>query len=118
MGSGATTDQPPTASTGSGNAAPKVGKGILGTGVTYQEASAAATGVSALYTLAQSKHGISIPPAPRSVQNDSQVQLQEQQILQREQSAGGLDSTTGTAGGEQGAILGAGTTSNRSILGG
>jgi hypothetical protein len=95
-----------------------VGAGILGTGITAPELSAAATGASALYTLAQSRKGISIPPPPGTVQNDAQIQQVQQQTLQREQAAGGLNSTTGTSGGEQGAILSAGTTSNRSILGG
>jgi hypothetical protein len=92
--------------------------GIAGTGITAGEASAAATGASAIYTLAQGRQGISIPPAPGQIQNDAQAQAVQQQTLEREQAAGGLQSTVGTSGGQAGAILSPATTSNRSILGG
>jgi hypothetical protein len=90
----------------------------LGTGITAPEAAAAASGASSIFTLAQSRKGLSIPPPPQTVQNDAQIQQVEQQTLAREQAAGGLQGSTGTPGGQAGAILASNTTSNRSILGG
>jgi hypothetical protein len=55
-------------------------------------ASAAATGVSALSTLAAGSRGINVPPAPQS--------------------------TTGTAGGQAGAVLNPSTLSTKTLLGG
>jgi hypothetical protein len=92
--------------------------GIAGTGITAGEAAAVATGASALYSMTQSRSGVNIPPAPGQIQNDQQIQAAEQQTLAREQAAGGLQSTTGTAGGQAGAMISPATTSNRSILGG
>jgi hypothetical protein len=92
--------------------------GIAGTGVTAGEAAAVATGASAVYSMSQSRSGVNIPPAPGQIQNDQQNQAAEQQTLAREQAAGGLQSTTGTAGGQAGAMISPATTSNRSILGG
>jgi hypothetical protein len=93
--------------------------GIAGTGITAGEVAAAATGASAIYSMSQQgRSGANVPPMPGQVQNDQQIQATEQQTLAREQAAGGLQSTTGTAGGQQGAVLSPATTSNRSILGG
>jgi hypothetical protein len=94
------------------------GAGLAGTGVTASEALAAATGASALYTMAQGPKGINVPPAPSFAAQDSQVQQVEQQTLSRQQIAGGLQSTVGTPGGQAGAILSPSTTSSRAILGG
>jgi hypothetical protein len=81
-------------------------------------ATTAATGLSAINTLAQGRGGINIPPTPGQVQSDQTVLNAQQEELQREQAAGGLQGTTGTPGGQAGAILAPSTTSNRSILGG
>lgn len=79
----------------------------------------AATGVSALTTLARGAPSINIPPAPQmQLGADQAAQQAEQQSLQRAQAAGGLQSTTGTAGGQAGAILNPSTLSNRTLLGG
>lgn len=114
-GSGSQPTSQPTSPSSGGNQHPpnKYGAAQL-----LKDASLAATGVSALYTLAQSRKGLSVPPPPGTVQTDQQIQLTQQQTLQREQAAGGLQSTTATAGGEQGATLNPATTSNKSILGG
>lgn len=107
------------ASTTAATGAAAVGQGgLLGTGVTAGELSAAATGASALYTLAKGSPSMNIPPAPGQVTNDVQIQNAGQLALAREQAAGGLQSTVGTSGGNQGAILSPSTTSSRSILGG
>jgi hypothetical protein len=60
---------------------------------------------------------INIPPSP-TPQVDQSVANAQQQELAREQAAGGLQSTTGTSGGQQGAILNPSTTSSHSLLGG
>jgi hypothetical protein len=82
-------------------------------------ASAAATGVSALSTLAAGSRGINVPPAPQTqLGTDQSVQQADQQALQRAQVAGGLQSTTGTAGGQAGAVLNPSTLSTKTLLGG
>lgn len=81
-------------------------------------ATSAASGLSALNTLAQGRGGINLPPQPGAVQNDQSVQNAEQASLKRAQIAGGLQSTTGTAGGQAGAVLNPSTLSTKSLLGG
>ena len=85
---------------------------------TAGEVAAIAQGASSLYSLAQGPGRVSIPPTPGQVQVDQSVQNVEQQTLKREQAAGGLQGSTGTPGGQAGAVLNPGTVSNRSILGG
>jgi hypothetical protein len=92
--------------------------GILGSGITASEVAAGAAGVSALHTMLQGRPCISIPPTPGLATQDQTVLNAQQQELAREQAAGGLQSTTGTPGGQAGAMLNPSTTSNRSILGG
>jgi len=106
------------AAAGAAAGAGAANSGLFGTGVTATEALAAATGASALYTMAQGPKGINVPPAPSFASQDQQVQQVEQQTLSRQQIAGGLQSTVGTAGGQAGAILSPATTSSRAILGG
>ena len=85
---------------------------LLGYGAT------AATGVSALATLARGAPSINIPPSPQFAQTDATVAQAQQQALQRAQAAGGLQSTTGTPGGQAGAALNPTTLSTHSLLGG
>lgn len=85
---------------------------------TISEASAVASGTSSLATLAAGPGRINVPPTPGVAQQDQDVQNVEQQTLRREQVAGGLQGTTGTPGGQAGAVLNPGTLSNRSVLGG
>ena len=93
--------------------------GLAGAGITASGVSAAATGASALYQLSQGGPHVNIPPAPQSAAaTDQAVANAEQQSLQRRQAAGGLQSTTGTPGGQAGAILAPSTQSSKSILGG
>ena len=82
-------------------------------------AATAATAASALATLAAGRSGINIPPPPSpGIRNDQQIQDAQQQALKREQVAGGLQGSTGTPGGQAGAVLSPATTSSKSILGG
>lgn len=110
-----------TAASAGGSAAAGVGAGTAigtaATSVTVSEAAAVASGASALTTLAQGNPKVNIPPVPLSTTNDPTVQETEQQELARRAAAGGLQSTIGTAGGQQGAILNPATVSQRSLLG-
>ena len=90
-----------------------------GLGLTASELVTAATGASALYTLAKGPGSVNLPPSPGVPQSqDADIARAGELALKRAQGAGGLQSTLGTAGGAQGAILAPATTSNRSILGG
>jgi hypothetical protein len=82
-------------------------------------AATAATGVSALATLARGAPGINLPPAPHTnLGTDQSVAQAEQQALQRAQVRGGLSSTTGTEGGQAGSVLNPATLSSKTLLGG
>jgi hypothetical protein len=94
------------------------GIGDLTWGGAASLASTAATGVSALATLAQGSRGINVPPQPGQVGTDESAANAEQASLRRSQIAGGLQSTTGTAGGQAGAVLNPATLSTKSLLGG
>jgi hypothetical protein len=85
---------------------------------TLGEAAAIAQGASSLYTLAQGQRGVSIPPTPGMGQQDQAIANAEQQERARREAAGGLQSTLGTPGGAQGALLNPATLSNRQLLGG
>jgi len=63
---------------------------------------------------------VNVPPIPNQIGNDQETVAAEQAALQRREAAGGLQSTTGTAGGQQGAILNPSpsTMSQKSLLGG
>lgn len=113
----ATADAGALASASAGIAA---GSGAVGLGsiaTTVSEAAALAQGASSLYSLANGPRGVSVPPSPQ-VAPDQSVANAEQQELARREAAGGLQSTTGTSGGQAGAVLNPGTVSNRSLLGG
>jgi hypothetical protein len=109
------------AATGVGGAVAAGGALTTGAGIatTVSEAAAVASGASALATLANGPGRINIPPVPvNQPQTDQAVLNAQQQEIQREAAAGGLQSTVGTAGGQGGAILNPSTMSSRSILGG
>jgi hypothetical protein len=61
---------------------------------------------------------VNVPPIPNQVGNDEQTVASEQAALQRREAAGGLQSTTGTSGGQAGAMLNPSTMSQKSLLGG
>jgi hypothetical protein len=102
---------------GGGGGAPPPSHSIA---TTLGEASAIAQGASSLYQLAAGPGRINIPPSPLTPQAniDQSAANAEQQQLQREEAAAGLQSTVGTAGGQAGAILNPSTLSSHSLLGG
>jgi hypothetical protein len=77
-----------------------------------------ASGASALYSLAAGPGRLNVPPAPGGSQVDQTALAADQAQKQREMAAGGLQGTTGTAGGNQGAVLNPGTLAKASLLGG
>jgi hypothetical protein len=82
------------------------------------EAGAAAVSAgSAIYQLANMPKA-NLPPSPTTGLNDQQIQASEQAALKRREAAAGLQGTTGTPGGEAGAVLNPATLSNKSVLGG
>jgi hypothetical protein len=85
---------------------------------TLSEASAVATGASALMTLAKGSGRVNVPPIPNSIGNDMSVDAAEQAARTRAEAAGGLNSTVGTSGGQAGAVLNPSTMSQKSLLGG
>lgn len=98
-----------------------VGTGVGGTTITAGGALTAAgtaaevaQGVAAL----NPKGGPVVPQPLQTPQADQQVLNAEQQNIARKASAGGLFGTTGTPGGEQGAILAPATMGQKSLLGG
>lgn len=94
------------------------GAAAAGIGTTIAEASAIATGASALYTLSQGAGRINVPPVPvNQPQVDQSVANAQQQQLQRMQAAGGLQSTVGPGMSQGGAVLNPTTLSQRSLLG-
>jgi hypothetical protein len=111
-----------TVATESGGAGLVAGTGTAaasGSGVTLGGAAAAVTAASALYQLSQGGKGINVPPSPNTGASSDQSEVDAQQEqLKRQQAAGGLQSTTGTAGGQAGAVLNPSTLSNKSLLGG
>lgn len=101
-----------------GTAAAGAGAAAAGGGVTLTGVAAATTAASALYQLSQGGRGINVPPSPQAAGTDESVQNAEQMQLKRAQAAGGLQSTTGTPGGQAGAMLNPTTLSQKSLLGG
>lgn len=95
---------------------PAPGKSIA---TTVSEASAIATGASALYTLSQGAGRANVPPVPitPAPQVDQSVANAAAQELQRRQAVAGLQSTVGTGPGQAGAILNPATLSQASLLG-
>jgi hypothetical protein len=92
--------------------------GIAGTGISATEALSAATSASALYRLSQGSKGINVPPSPQpGLTTDRGIQDAEQAQLRRAQTAGGLQGSTGTEGGQAGAILNPATLSTKTLLG-
>lgn len=85
---------------------------------TISEASAVASGASALATLVNGPGNVSIPPSPYQPNVDQGALSAEEQERQRLAAAGGLQSTVGTGAGQAGAILNPSTMSQRSLLGG
>jgi hypothetical protein len=94
------------------------GVGDVTAGAILSGASTAATGVSALATLARGAPNINVPPSPQFQTQDATVAQAGQQALQRAQAAGGLQSTTGTPGGQAGSVLNPTTLSSKTLLGG
>lgn len=94
------------------------GIGDVTAGALLTGASTAATGVSALATLARGAPSINVPPSPQFQGTDASVAQAGQQALQRAQAAGGLESTTGTPGGQAGSVLNPTTLSTKTLLGG
>lgn len=68
--------------------------------------------------LAKGSGRVNVPPIPNQVGNDMETAAAEQQTLQRREAAGGINSTIGTSGGQQGAVLNPSTMSQKSLLGG
>jgi hypothetical protein len=89
-----------------------------GAGITAGEVSAAASLSSSIYTLSQGAGKVNDPPAPNQLGSDATVADAQQQQLRRQQAAGGIDSTTGTSGGQAGAVLNPSSMSTHSLLGG
>lgn len=85
---------------------------------TAAEAASIAAGASALYSMTQ-KPKINTPPMPTTPQAtiDEQAQSAEQEAKKRAAS-GGLQSTTGTPGGQAGTMLNPATVSQHTLLGG
>jgi hypothetical protein len=86
-------------------------------GTTISEATAVASAASSLKTLADGPGRVNVPPPAGSSQVDQTAVAADQAQKQRQMAAGGLQGTTGTPGGQQGAVLNPATMSRSTLLG-
>lgn len=97
------------------------GAGAAGTGAaTAAGYVAAGVGAAAsIYGGTQAARGINIPPSPilRQASVDEAVQQSGEQQRRRQEVAGGIQSTVGTAGGQAGSILNPTTMAQSTLLG-